>query len=129
VRELMLGGRRVTLTLRVCDAGGVTWALAHADVGDPGQVDSMLRALRQAALANLGVADGPSLAAPAVPGQTPQAASGQWQVEGRRPDGQALRARLVVFAKGTQVAQATALGARLDAGAMDSFFGGLRALP
>jgi hypothetical protein len=127
-RRIVLAQQEVQLNLRVCDAGGATWALAHAELGDPGRIDASLQALKRAAFDNLGASEGRALNF-SVAGQTPQPAAGQWQIQGRRPDGQAVQARVAVLAKGTQVAQATVLGARLDEGALETFFSGLRAAP
>ena len=45
------------------------------------------------------------------------------------PDGRAVTEQVAVFAKGTRVFQAMALGDKLDAEAVDTFFGSLRLAP
>lgn len=124
-RRLSLAGAPATLTLLACTSGDVTWALGHADVGEPARVQPALEALRRAALANLGAADVRTLAL-AVPGATPNAASGRWALVGRLPDGSAVQAQVAVFARGTRVFQATALGPALQPEGLETFFGSLR---
>ncbi len=124
-RVISLAGEQVRLTLHACSAGGATWALAHADLADPRRVARALDDLRTAAAANLGAATVRDVAG-RVQGETPNPRSGRFAIEGRLPDGGAVHEQLTVFAKGTRVYQATALGARLDDLALDAFFGGLR---
>lgn len=125
-RELMVAGRKVTLTLHACNAGGVTWALAHADMRDPATIGAALRALRAAAAQNVGAPSSTSLRPLPISGQTPQAESGLIELAGRLPDGSAIRAQVAVFSRGTQVFQATAMGAHLDAEAAQTFLSSIR---
>lgn len=62
-------------------------------------------------------------------GATPHPASGRLQFEGRMPDGRAVHEQVAVFAKGTQVFQAVALGPSLDAEATSTFFDSIRFPP
>jgi len=62
-----------------------------------------------------------------VPGATPHADSTRLRLEGRRADGQPVREQVLLFARGTLVVQATALGATLPDDAVDTFFASLRA--
>ena len=64
-----------------------------------------------------------------VEGATPNPASQRVQFQGRMPDGRAVTEQVAVFAKGTRVFQAIALGDKLDAEAADTFFGSLRLAP
>lgn len=136
VRSLPLAGAPVTLTLLACRAAGVTFAISHADVGDPARVGPALLALRASVEANVAASSAAALGATPwqVPGMTPQPASGRWSLRGRLPDGAALRVETAVFSRGTQVVQATLLGpaedpaggkAQSDA-ALQPFFEGLR---
>ena len=124
-RQVRLGDDSVTLTLQACQAAGMTWGVASADVADPARVGAALQALRESSAGNLG---SPSAAALPlqVAGATPQAASGRAAYAGRRPDGQPVQAQVAVFSRGTVVYQATVLGERLSAEAADTFFGSLR---
>jgi hypothetical protein len=124
-RRVALAGPPLRLDLVACSAGGLTWALAYADVGDPGRVGPALAALRTAAAANIGTVAGPNQAL-RLAGATPHAESGSLQLAGRRPDGAPVRMRLAVFARGTQVFQATVLGAPAPVEAVDGFFASIR---
>ncbi|MDO9461522.1 MAG: hypothetical protein Q7N95_15615 [Alphaproteobacteria bacterium] len=125
-RKVQLAGQAVTLTLLACRAGEVTWALAHADMVDPARVTPALDELRQAALANLGATTGAALPL-AVAGATPNPSSSRVAISGHLPDGSAVQEELAVFARGTRVFQATAVGARLEPQALQTFFTALRA--
>lgn len=125
-RSVSLAGTTVRLQLAACSAGGQTWALAHADVGDPAQVTPALAELRAAAAANLDAGDGAALPLQ-VRGATPNRASERVQFSGKLPDGRAAHEQVAVFARGTRVFQATVLGEQLSAEAADTFFGALQA--
>ena len=126
VRSVQLAGQAVRLALHACSAGGQTWALAFADVGDPTRIGPALAELRNSAAANVGAA-APEPSAPlVVPGATPHAASQRWALAGRLPDGQPIRAEVAVFVRGTIVFQATVLGAELPPEGVATFFESLR---
>jgi hypothetical protein len=125
-REVALAGRRVRLAMLSCSVGADTFALAGADTGDPAAVTPALGALRAAVAANLGASA--AAATPAqVPGATPNEAAARLRVDGRRPDGSAVVAHAVFFARGTGVWQATVLGPAPAAEAVDTFVGALQA--
>ena len=126
-RQLRLANRPVGLALHACSAGGATWAVAFADVGDPAAVGVALQALHRSAVANLGAAASRPmpLAAP-VPGATPHEHSTRVRVTGSLPDGRVVDEVVAVFVYGTVVFQATALGEGLSDEAVQSFFGSLR---
>jgi len=128
VRRLALAGAPVEMTVVACRAGGAMYALAYADVRDPGQVGAALIALRDAAAANIG-ASAVDVQPLQVAGMTPHPHAHSASLDGRLPDGGAVQERLAVFPKGTRVFQATTFGARLDAEATDTYFGGLRLSP
>jgi hypothetical protein len=91
-------------------------------------VGAALVALREAAVANMAAGSAERLPLQ-VPGATPQPASERLRLEGRLPDGRPVQVQLAVFAHGTRVFQATALGERLPAEAAETFFGSIRFLP
>ena len=127
-RRLRLGGQTVRLALHACSAGGQTWGLAFADVADPALVGPALVELRAAAVANIGAAAGQALAL-AVIGATPHPASARERLQGHLPDGGAVRMQVAVFARGTQVYQATVLGEHLPDEAAETFFAAIRFKP
>jgi len=124
-RKVRLAGAETELTLYACTAGGATWAIAFADLGDPARVGPALQELRDAALANLG-ASAPQILALKVEGATPNPASTRMSLLGKLPDGQAVQEEVAVFTRGTRVYQATCVGARLPADGVETFFASLR---
>jgi hypothetical protein len=125
-RRLVLDGKARVLVLHVCDAAGATWALAHLQVADPGEVPAALRALAAAGHANLGAV--PTSAQPhAVPGAGGQEAAGRYRIAGRRPDGAAVQSALLLYARGIVVVQLTVLGPHPEDAAVDTFFAAARA--
>lgn len=127
-RDVPLAGVRANLALHACTAGGQTWGLAVADLGDPARVGTALSELAEAAATNLG-ASAPVGGVLQVPGATPNGQSRRVRLQGRSPDGTALQMELAVFARGTQVYQASVLGQTLAADAADGFFASMRVLP
>ena len=126
-RELPLAGAPVVLTLQACSAGGQTWALVSADVGDPARVGPALQALLSASASKLNAAV-PAGQAFAPRGSTPNPHSRRAQLAASAPDGGEMRLDSAVFAHGTWVFQATVLGGLADQEAVEGFFASLRAL-
>jgi hypothetical protein len=124
-RRVPLAGANVKLSLMSCSAGSLTWGLAYADVADPARVDAALQALSASAAKNMG-AKGAALAPQAIPGATPQARSGRLRLEGHLPDGKPVRMQALVFARGTVVFQASALGENLADETVDTFLASVR---
>ncbi len=127
-RDVPMAGVRVNLALHACAAGGQTWGLAVADVVEPARVGPALTELAAAAAANLGATAGQPLVLK-VPGATPNDASARLRLQGRLPDGQPVQMQVAVFARGTQVFQATVLGDKVPDEAAESFFASLRLAP
>lgn len=127
-RLLPLAGAQTTLHLNACSTDTATWGVSHAELVEPARIDPALRALLTAAAANVGVAA--AAAAPwAPPGATPAQGAARARVGGHLPDGRATTVHVAVFAFGTQVFQATAIGHQIDSEALDTFFAGLRLQP
>lgn len=124
-RRVDLVGQEQTLVLLVCDGGGVTWAVAHADVGDPAAVGPALKAMRLATQANVGAAP-VAWVQTQVEGATPNAEAGRARLRGKAPDGREVDVAVLVFAKGTVIVQVTALGGRLPDEAVEIFLGSNR---
>lgn len=126
-RKVPLAGAEVAMTILACDAAGMTFALTVTDVGDATRVGPALDALAQLAAGNLQATEPAATSALQVPGSTPHAESRRLRLAGHRPDGSAIEAHAVLFSRGTHVYQATVLGTRTPAEAVDTFFGSLRA--
>ena len=125
-RRVQLAGRPAEMFIVVCSASGSTFALSYADVGDPGDVDRALGALRTAAVNNV-AGSAHSADGPAIPGATPSPGAARLRIAGRLPDGKPATMDAVFVARGTRVFQASVISSRApDAEAVDTFFGGLR---
>lgn len=115
----------VTMTMLSCDVSGMTFALSHAELGDPSRVAPALIELRSALAANLG-ANAVRSAAFELAGMTPNPQAMRIRFSGRLPDGTPVAEEAVLFVRGTRVYQAAVLGARVDEGAVRTFFESLR---
>jgi hypothetical protein len=129
MRDVRLAGAMVSMSMFACEAGDTTYALAFADMKDPSLVGQALDELAQAARSHLRAAANPASQSLSVPGMTPNERAAQWRLQGRLPDGRLMQERAALFAHGTQVYQATMLGAALDTEAQEVFFGALRMRP
>ena len=126
VRRVTLAGRDVDMSMFACTAGKVSYVLTFADMPDAASVTPALDELGRAARTRLQTSD-PAASVPlSVRGMTPNPLAALWSVTGRLPDGRVVIERAALFCYGTRVYQATAIGARLDNDALDTFFGGLR---
>jgi hypothetical protein len=125
VRTVRLGLTSAPMALYACNAGGVTYAFAHVEIGDPHLVGPALTELRASAAANLGAqarADGDLQ----VPGMTPNAQAGRIRIEGKLPSGELAQAAAGFFVKGTRVFQVTVVGPKLDGQALEIYLSGLK---
>ena len=120
-RSVPLVGPPVELLLMACSADGHTFAIASANMAEPGRVGPALQALGAAALANVrGQVEAEQPAA--VPGMTPQPAARRWLARGQRTDGTVVREQVLVFAHGLRVFQATVVGPVADEDRVRPFF-------
>lgn len=124
-RITRLAGSGAAMTMVACDAGGVTFALSHAELGDPSRVTAALVELRSALAANLGASD-VRWAAFELAGMTPNPQAKRIWIAGRLPDGTPVQEQAVLFARGTRIYQVAMLGALLDEAAASVFFESLR---
>lgn len=124
-RDVTVAGAPLQLYMLSCEAGGVTYGVATADVGDPARVDAVLRALRDGAAAAIRSSDSPA-GALNMRGATPFSGNSSAHLRGRRPDGKEVEEAIRVFGRGTRVFQASAVGARLPEAAVRPFEDGLR---
>jgi hypothetical protein len=113
------------MQLLSCSAGGVTYGLSHADMGDPGKVHAALTELRNSAAVNIGGTPR-RLALLEVPGMTPNPLAERVAMSGQGTDGAPLQEQAGFFSRGAHVFQATLFGTALDTDAAGTFFGGLK---
>jgi hypothetical protein len=124
-RRLQLSGQPARLVLHVCSAGGQTWGLAFADVGDPARLGDVMQQLMAAAGANIAAVAIQSTPLE-VPGATPHRASQKVAYRGLLPDGKPVQMQVAVFAHGTHAFQATVLGGDIPAEAVQTFMESIR---
>lgn len=124
-REVTVAGRPLQLFMLSCEAGGVTFGVATADVGDAGQVPAVLDGLAAAAASALR-AGKPRFTPFSPAGATPFTGNVSARLRGVRPDGKAVQESIRVFARGTRVFQASAIGGTLPDEAVKPFEDGLR---
>ena len=109
-----------------CQAGGLSFSLAWAEVSEPSQVTPALRQMRQALAARLSARDIESQPLH-VPGMTPNPEA-QLHVlagAGSPETGQARLAQVALFTRGLRVYQAVMMGEKRNASAWESFVGSL----
>lgn len=124
-RAVLLAGVKTSMTMRACQADGVTYALASAEVGDPARIAPALVQLKSIQVGNIGGTA--SAARPlALQGMTPSAEAQRVDVQGALPDGTPVRQSSAFFTRGTWAFQATVMGPRPAAEAIETFFEGLR---
>lgn len=124
-RGVRLNGATLQMEMLVCSAGEATYAIAYVDVADPARVAPLLGELRAVALANVqGVQ--PTLAPVQIAGMTPNPQALRMSVTGRLPDGSAVQSHSAYFAHGLRLYQATVIGPKPSAEAVQTFFGGLK---
>lgn len=129
-RPVPLGGATAPPTelhMHSCETGGLRFAVAWADMGQPAQVAPALAAWRSAGLQAIRVA-------PAAAGAWALTLAGADPVQGvaaqgTDPQGQPVQSRALYFAQGTRVFQAAVYGPRLPDEALDAFFAGLKLSP
>ncbi|RZL90563.1 MAG: hypothetical protein EOP82_15355 [Variovorax sp.] len=128
-RALPLGPESVAVDMAGCEAGGATFAVAHAAAGDAAQAEAWMRAWRLATRSQLGA--GPVVEAAAVlPRAAAQPGPVRLDAPDASPDGRGASTHVLWFAqqRAGKVAlyQATVLGRPSSPEALPTFFEGLR---
>jgi hypothetical protein len=123
-RDVTVAGVPLKLFMLSCEAAGVTYGVATAEVGDPARVDAVLFALRDGAATAIRSSAG-APGALNLRGVTPFSGNSSATLHGQRPDGEKIEESIRVFARGTRVFQASAVGAALPAAALGPFEDGL----
>ncbi len=127
-RTVPLAGANPEMHLHSCDTGGLSFAIAWVDVGDPARVDAALAEWPRASLASLRLApevfDRPEAGWAFRLAGAPRARG--LLVRGTDPQGQAVQMRAAYFARGTQVYQAAVYGPNLPGEVTTPFFEALQ---
>lgn len=122
-RIVPMAGQPTELNLLSCDAGGVTFAVAVADVKDTVKAEAALTQWQNATLANIKAP--PSLgAAFKLPGLA--SAGVLVKATGQRASGQAVTSQAAYFAQGSQVFQAVLYAEKIAPDVAETFFSGLK---
>jgi hypothetical protein len=124
-RDVKVAGVTLKLFMLSCETGGVTYGVATADVVDPARVDTVLIGLRDSAAAAIR-SSGSTAGALNLHGVTPFNGNYSAHLHGQRPDGETIDEAVRVFARGTRVFQASAVGSTLPEAALKPFEDGLR---
>ena len=141
VRVVPLGGSDVSLSMAGCDAGGATFAVAHATIDQATAAPAVLAQWRTATLANMGAVSSrevplggpPGIASGGTPNAPAAAARSDTTTglmlvtaQGRRKDGSAVAMQGAWFAKDAQVFHAVVYAERISPEVTEAFFSGLR---
>ncbi len=124
-RLVPLAGQQLELRMLGCDAGGATFAVAHTDIRDAAQAGAALAQWKTVMLGHMRATasqEQPFLlaGASAVPAPVRVAA------KGRHPDGSAVAAQAVWFARGSEIFHAVIYADKISPEIADTFFSGLR---
>jgi len=119
-----LDGRPTPLRLLGCDAGGATFAVAVADVGDAARTADVLTQWQALTLANM-KAGAPQVTPLVLKGAAPLPAPVLVKAQGQRADGTAINGLAAYFAQGTQVFQAVVYADKLTPDVTETYFASL----
>ena len=123
-RTVQMAGQETELMLLSCDAGGVTFAIAIADVKDASQTANALSQWQSATLANMKAVPNSTTASIKLTGL---ANNGVFvKATGQRANGQAVSSQAAYFAQGSQVFQAVLYADKISPEAADTFFSGMK---
>jgi hypothetical protein len=123
MRVVPMAGQPTDLYLLSCDAGGVTFAVAVADVKDAAKAEAALTQWQNATLANIKAP--PALGAEfKLPGLA--SAGVLVKATGQRASGQAVTSQAAYFAQGSQVFQAVLYADKIAPDVAETFFSGLK---
>ena len=123
-KKVPFAGQPTELSLLSCEAGGVTFAVAVADVKNADQVSVAMAQWRSATLANMKAAPGILGAGFKLPGL---ASNGVLvKATGQRANGQVVNSQAAYFAQGSQVFQAVLYADSVPPDVADTFFSGLK---
>ncbi|MGH8805575.1 MAG: hypothetical protein ACREXN_12565 [Polaromonas sp.] len=133
-KNVPLGGPPTALSMLGCEAGGVTFAVAVADLGDAVEAAPVLAQWQSLTLANMkagpvGTGSGASatqVLALKLPGAAAEPPASRVVAQGQRADGTAVSGQAAYFAQGSQVFQAVLYGAQITPEVAETFFSSLK---
>jgi hypothetical protein len=126
-KTVPLGGAPTTLFMLGCDAGGATFAVALAELGDAAKAAPVLAQWQSLTLANMKAAPASQEALPLkLPGATLQAPPTLVKALGQRADGTAVSGQAAYFAQGAQVFQVVMYATAIAPEVAETFFSSLK---
>ena len=129
-REVVLGGQALSLHMLGCDVDTSTFAVSYIDLPDASQVPAVLAQWKAAMLSTMRATQTREL--PATVKGVATAANGSAlplllvQAQGTRPDGRAVVAQGVWFARDRQLFHAVMYADRVNPDVADAFLSGLQ---
>jgi hypothetical protein len=124
-RAVTIGGARASMRMFACSSAAMTFALSFVDVADPAAVGHTLAQLRESTVRNVQGVIGEAVPS-AIANETANAESGRVTIDGQLPGGASVREDAAFFVRGLRVYQATVIGAKPAAAAVDMFLGSLK---
>ena len=122
-----LGGQATTLSMLGCDAGGATFAVVVADVGDAAQAATVLALWQELTLANMkAVPDTRQLIPQKIIGASAAVPIVRVQAQGQRAGGAAVSGQAAYFAQGSQVFQVVMYAPKIAPDVAETFFSSLK---
>lgn len=122
-----LGGRPALLSMLGCDAGGATFAVAVADLGDASRAGPALAMWQSATLANMKAGAGTEQSVPLkLAGASPEPAAIRVLARGQRADGAPVSGQAAYFARGAQVFQVVMYAPDIAPEVAETFFASLK---
>ena len=110
-----------------CDAGGATFAVAVADLGDTPNVPEVLSQWKTLTLTNMKATQTTTQSRPLrVPGASSEPAPVLVLAQGLRPDGSAVNGWAAYFTKGSQVVQVVMYATAVEPVAAEIFFASIK---
>jgi hypothetical protein len=124
-RAVSLAGQNLSMHMMGCEADSATFAVSYVDLPDATQAAAVQAQWQTAMLGNMRATQ--NRQSPLhIKGVVGAAGALQLQAQGTQPDGRAVMAQGVWFARGAQVFHAVMYAAKLDPEAADAFFTGFR---
>ena len=127
LKEVPLGGQSTPLSMLGCDAGGATFAVAVAELGNAADAAPVLALWNDLTLANMKAApDSGQLLVQTIPGASAFVPVVRVQAHGQRGDGAAVSGQAVYFAQGSQVFQVVMYAPKIAPDVAETFFSSLK---
>ncbi len=125
-KTVPLGGQATQLSMLGCDAGGATFAVAVADLGDAAKAAPVLAQWQSLTLANMKAGAAPQVSPLKLPGTAALPPASLVKAEGQGPDGKPVSGQAAYFAQGSQVFQVVMYSPRITPEAAETFFSSLK---